>query len=78
MFARIAVVVVLVLLWTAFARSSSGSGGERVYVVERYDTLWSIAEREYAGDPRRAVWRIRERNGLDGSGLQPGQRLRLP
>ena len=73
MFARIVVVILLVLLWTAFARSSSGSEGERVYVVERHDTLWSIAERKYG-----AVWRIRERNGLAGSLLRPGQRLRLP
>jgi hypothetical protein len=77
-FARLVLVILLVLLWTAFARSSSGSGGERVYVVERYDTLWSIAERKYGGDPRRAVWRIRERNRLAGSLLRPGQRLRLP
>ncbi len=78
MFVRLAVVVLIVLLWTVFARSSNGSGGERVYVVERRDTLWSIAERTYGGDPRRAVWRIRERNGLEGSLLRPGQRLRLP
>jgi nucleoid-associated protein YgaU len=78
MFVRILLVVLVILLWTAFARSSSGSGGERVYVVERYDTLWSIAERQYGGDPRRGVWRIQERNGLEGSLLRPGQRLQLP
>ena len=78
MFARLALVVLLILLWAAFARSSSGLGRERVYVVERYDTLWSIAEREYGGDLRRAVWRIRERNGLEETLLRPGQRLRLP
>jgi hypothetical protein len=43
------------------------------------DTLWEIATRQYDGDPREGVWRIRERNGLrsDG-GLLPGQLLILP
>ena len=60
------------------ARPSSGAGPERTYVVRPGDTLWSIAEGRYSGDPRRAVWEIERRNDLDGAGLVPGMVLRLP
>lgn len=80
MFSRLLLVVVLVVIaWAVFARASSGSGPERPYVVHPHDTLWAIAERHYDGDPREAVWRIRDRNGLSANAvLLPGQRLRLP
>ena len=80
MFARIVIlVVVLVALWVGLARPSEGAGRERVYVVQPADTLWAIATANYGGDPREAVWRLRERNGLTGSTLlHPGQRLVLP
>jgi nucleoid-associated protein YgaU len=78
MFGRIIVVAALALfLWAAFARSSDASGPERTYVVQAYDTLWSIAAQEY-GDPREGVWEIRERNGLDAATIVPGQVLVLP
>ena len=78
MFVRIVVVAALALfLWAAFARSSDASGPERSYVVQPYDTLWTIAARGYA-DPREGVWEIRRRNGLDGSTIVPGQVLVLP
>jgi LysM repeat protein len=70
-------VVVGVVLWAAFARSSDASGPERSYVVQPYDTLWSIAAAGYA-DPREGVWEIRERNDLEGSTIAPGQVLVLP
>jgi LysM repeat protein len=47
-------------------------------VVRAGDTLWTIAERSYAGDPREGVWKLRERNDLDGSTIRPGQVLALP
>jgi LysM repeat protein len=79
MFARVAVIVLAAALaWAVLARPSEGAGPERTYVVRPADTLWSIAAQNYAGDPRDAVWRIRERNGLDGTLLRPGQRLLLP
>jgi LysM repeat protein len=59
-------------------RSSDGAGRERVYVVRPADTLWSIAARTYGGDPRAAIWRIEQRNGLADATLVPGQRLVLP
>lgn len=78
MFARIVVVAALTLfLWAAFARSSDASGPEQRYVVQPYDTLWSIAATGYA-DPREGVWEIKERNGLENSTIVPGQVLVLP
>ena len=78
MFGRILILVALsVFLWAAFARSSDASGPERRYVVQRYDTLWSIAATGYA-DPREGIWEIRERNGLEGATIVPGQVLVLP
>ena len=79
MFARLLLATLaLVVLWAIVARESSGSGPERNYVVRAHDTLWTIAERTYGGDPREGVWKIRERNGLDGTVVLPGQRIVLP
>ncbi len=79
MFVRIAVVAVLgVFLWALFARSSDASGHVQRYRVRAGDTLWSIAQAHYAGDPREAVWKIARRNGLAGSAIAPGQALVLP
>jgi hypothetical protein len=79
MFVRVLVVLVAVLVaWTVFARPSEGAGREQVYLVGPTDTLWSIASSHYAGDPREAIWRLQQRNGLEGTLLRPGQRLVLP
>jgi nucleoid-associated protein YgaU len=79
MFARaLAVAVVLVLAWAVLARAGSAAGAERRYVVKAGDTLWSIAAKHYPGDPREAVWRIQQRNGLRGAIIRGGQRLVLP
>jgi hypothetical protein len=79
MFARLLLVTLaLVVLWAVVARESSGSGPERAYIVRAHDTLWAIAERSYGGDPREGIWKIQDRNDLDGAVLRPGQRLMLP
>ncbi|HUQ23981.1 MAG TPA: LysM peptidoglycan-binding domain-containing protein [Gaiellaceae bacterium] len=78
MFGRFLLVVALsVFLWATFARSSDASGPERRYVVQRYDTLWSIAATGYA-DPREGIWEIERRNGLVDATIVPGQVLVLP
>jgi nucleoid-associated protein YgaU len=46
--------------------------------VKAGDTLWSIAAKTYAGDPREGVWELRERNRLDTATIVPGQMLVLP
>ena len=79
MFVRLVVIAVIAALaWGASVRPSSGSDVPRTYVVRPYDTLWSIAASHYAGDPREAVWRLRELNRLRTTTLLPGQRLVLP
>ncbi len=79
MFARVVLVfLAAVVVWAAYVRPSEGAGPERSYVVQPADTLWSIATRHYPGDPRAAVWELRERNALDGALIRPGQRLILP
>jgi LysM repeat protein len=77
-FGRVVIVVLVgLVLWAVFARSSDASGPEGRYVVQPYDTLWSIAARSYS-DPREGVWEIRERNGLKGTLIVPGQVLVVP
>ena len=79
MFGRILLIALaLALLLSVVDRSGQSAGPERRYVVKPADTLWAIALREYGGDPREAVWEIRERNGLTGTTVQPGQILVLP
>jgi LysM repeat protein len=79
MFVRVLLLAAVVLvLWAAFARPSESAQPETVHVVRAGDTLWAIAERHYAGDPREGVWRIQQRNGLESPLLQPGERLVVP
>ena len=68
----------VLLLWAFFAGETDASGPERHYRVKPGDTLWSIAERSFAGDPREGVWELRERNELDSATILPGQVLVLP
>ena len=72
------VALAILLLWALFAGEGGASGPEREYRVKPGDTLWSIAERTFSGDPREGVWELRERNGLDSATIAPGQRLVLP
>jgi LysM repeat protein len=79
MFARIAVLLLAVAFVVGlFAHPSGGAGKPVRYVVEPTDTLWSIATRHYAGDPREGVWKLQRRNHLTSATLVPGQRLVLP
>jgi LysM domain-containing protein len=79
MFVRIFILVaVAVLVWSATAHSSQAHGRKHVVTVTPYDTLWSIAQRNYAGDPRAAIWRIEKANHLPGADVSVGQKLLLP
>jgi LysM repeat protein len=79
MFARVLLVLLAaVVLWAVLARSSAATGPEHRYVVRPTDTLWSIAERHYAGDPRAGVWGLQQRNGLRSTVITPGEVLVLP
>jgi nucleoid-associated protein YgaU len=74
----LAVVVVLVSAALSNARVSNGAGHETRHRVRAGETLWTIAEANYAGDPRKAIWRIEQRNGLTGADIAAGTVLVLP
>ena len=79
MFGRVVILALVgVFLWAVFARSSDASGPAGQYTVRAGDTLWQIAARRYAGDPRAGVWKIQQRNHLAGVAISPGQVLVLP
>lgn len=79
LFLRILLLALAVLLlWALFAGESGARGPEGTYRVQPGDTLWSIASRTFAGDPREGVWKLRERNGLTSTTIAPGQLLVLP
>ncbi len=79
MFGKLLIFVCLAALAVGYAaHGSSGAGAKRVYVVRAGDTLWSIAARSYAGDPREGVWEIQQRNHLAAATISPGERLVLP
>jgi nucleoid-associated protein YgaU len=72
------ILLVILLLVLGAARPSRSAASESRYVVRAGDTLWAIAAARYDGDPREAVWRIKERNRLATSLLVPGMVLALP
>jgi LysM repeat protein len=79
MFGKILLISALVLIaWMFVARASQGAGPTMRYTVKPGDTLWSIASRHYAGDPRDAIYRIAKRNDVANGVIVPGERLVLP
>ena len=60
------------------ARGSSGAGPKRTYVVRPGDTLWSVAQHTYAGDPRQGIWELEQRNHLTSATIVPGEKLVVP
>ena len=79
MFVRFILLIVLIAFVVGLAAHPSGSAGKPLtYVVQPSDTLWTIATKRYAGDPREAIWKLQRRNHLHGTTLVPGQKLVLP
>ena len=79
MFVKLAILTLLIAFVVGFVARPSGSAGKPVsYVVKPTDTLWTIAAKHYAGDPREGIWELQRRNHLHGTTLVPGQRLVLP
>jgi LysM repeat protein len=74
----LAATLIGLVLWAVAAHSSESAGKPQRYTVKPYDTLWSIATSHYGGDPRDAIYRLQDRNGIVGTTLRPGQKLVLP
>jgi len=76
--------LIFVAVWAGVRVAHAGTDGSvytgHSYMVSSGDTLWSIAADEYGTgvDVRRAIYKIREVNRLDGSAVSPGDRLTLP
>jgi hypothetical protein len=77
-------VLIFVAVWAGVRVAHAGTDASvytgHQYVVRGGDTLWGIAAREYGSgiDLRRAVFEIRDANGLQASTVRPGERLTLP
>jgi LysM repeat protein len=79
MFGKLAILFCTAALAVGLAaHSSSGAGPKRTYVVKPGDTLWSVAERMYGGDPRQGIWEIEQHNHLGDATIVPGEKLVLP
>jgi LysM repeat protein len=70
----------LVTVALGAARPSVGATPETRYVVQPGDTLWSIAEEQYGGDPREGVWKLQQANpgAWNSAALLPGQVIAVP
>jgi Tfp pilus assembly protein FimV len=79
MFVKLMIVTVLTgAAVGGIARPSESAQPVRHYTVRPGDTLWAIAAARYSGDPREAVWQLRQRNPVAAAELQPGDVLTLP
>jgi hypothetical protein len=66
-------------LLLSYAAPSSGASHPHRHAVRAGETLWSIAEHAYpSSDPRDAVYRIEQTNGMHDSDIAAGQVLVLP
>ncbi len=77
-------VLAAVAVYAAFGLGRASAGAHTpphasAVVVQRGDSLWSIAVREFPNsDPRDVVGELKSLNQLSSAGLVAGQRLRLP
>ena len=73
-----AAVLVAAAIGLGVARPGGTVGPTEPYVVRAGDTLWGIAVSRYDGDPREAVWRIRQDNDLGTRAIEVGEVIDLP
>lgn len=82
----VAAVLLAIVLATAvfagaqvMATTAVSAPHRQVVVVQRGESLWSIALQYFPGqDPRVAVYRLQQTNHLDGALIRPGDVLYLP
>ena|SRR5438309_11748885 len=75
---RVLGLAAILMLVTARLAYGSEPVPTRPVVVAPGDTLWSIAQAHYAGDPRPHVEQILSLNHLSSPQLIPGQSLQIP
>ena len=79
MFGKLLILVCVAALAVGLAaHGSNGAGPKRTYLVKPGDTLWTVAEHTYSGDPRQGVWEIQQRNHLASATIVPGEKLLVP
>jgi LysM repeat protein len=79
MFGKLLILVCIAALAVGLAaRGSNGAGPKRTYVVKPGDTLWTVAEHTYSGDPREGVWHLEQRNHLASATIVAGEKLVVP
>jgi LysM repeat protein len=79
MFGKLLILVCLAAVAVGLAaHGSSGARPKRIYVVRPGDTLWSVAQRTYSGDPRQGIWELEQRNHLASATIVPGEKLVVP
>ena len=77
-YGRVILLVAALLLASARLAYGSGSAHYDTVVVAAGDTVWTIAQAHYQGDPRSHVDAILAANHLGSPSLAPGQSLLLP
>ncbi len=82
---RILLLLAVLVLCLSFAVNTFGDvNSEALYVdvtVDEGDSLWSLIHEynpDFHGNMNRAVYDVKNLNGLDSSGLKAGQIIRLP
>jgi LysM repeat protein len=79
MFGKLLILVCVAALAVGLAaRGSNGAGPRQTYVVRPGDTLWSVAQHTYSGDPRQGVWELQQKNHLTSATIVPGEKLVVP
>ena len=72
-------VLFLILVLLLAPKAQPKTKDYKVYVVQKGDTLWSIASKHYPGQHTgQKLYEIRKINGLENPVLQVGQKILLP
>jgi len=76
MFRKMLIITLAILAGVIFLSQKPEPQAIPVYIhtVQNGETLWDIAV-EYEGDPRDAIYEIKEINGLENALIYPGQDL---
>lgn len=78
-------VVLMMLMMLIFGSFHKAAGAEDMRLMSNItvcqgDTLWSLVQEhyQYQGDIRKAIYEVKQINGLADAVITPGQILRIP